>query len=163
MSADFLFILKRAIQLVNDNAVNLIIVTGGVTREGYLSEAEVGAEYLWANVAVPVCMEIHSTTFAENVMFMRRQFRGIEKNLEEVYVIARASVTDKEDSRLRFLYRRFWPQAAAVAEFVGTPHVEDFRSVVAEAILKVCARLDPGERWILCWPKIWWRNWKPLT
>lgn len=158
MSFVFVDILNEAISLANAGLVDLIIVAGGKTRPEFPAEAEVAKKYLCDHVTVPVLVEVESVTSAENIRFAEREFNWIEAELEKLYVIARESAMP----RIKFLYRRFWPDVARKAvEYVGITEGHFLWERMLERALYISARLDPRERWLLYFPKKFLRNWKP--
>ena len=149
--------LDMAIVLARREAIDLIVISGGKTRKDFLSEAVVGMKYLAGKVYIPVRTEEHSTSCAENVRFVRERFGS--DGFKKIYVIARMPCMP----RLKLLYRYFWEEAYAKAEFVGTKYRQDFFARVAECGFYFLAVLDPEEKFFLRFPKMAFRNWQPGT
>jgi uncharacterized SAM-binding protein YcdF (DUF218 family) len=153
MSSAYHAMLDKAFELTEKEKIDLIIICGGETRKGFPSEALEGYRYLMGRrVNAPIVLEERSTSFAENVRYSCEKYP--HAFFGKVYVLARKTAM----RRLKFLYGRFWPEAAAVAQYVPMPHSQNLFRRFMEYILYGLARVDPEEKYVLHYMKILIRN-----
>lgn len=112
LSNGFVKRLDKAIEALQKESCDLIIVSGGQTRKEFRSEAEIGAEYLRSNYFVSVLEERKSLTTVENIFNVARL---IGENPEYVCAVSSWS----RIPRLKYLYGKLCPEYSGEMEFAS--------------------------------------------
>lgn len=131
-----------------------VVVTGGETRRGCQSEAASGAAFLDSRVSVPVLREEHARTTSENV----RRVKSLMQN-RSVAPTSYLVITSKTRLfRVRYLYRRLWPERFLHAQFIGAKDTYAFWYLFLERLYFLYNLIDPRERTLARMTKKFFRN-----
>ncbi|GIW72697.1 MAG: hypothetical protein KatS3mg102_2239 [Planctomycetota bacterium] len=148
--------LQTALALARRMALDAIVISGGPTRAGLVSEAEAARHWLaerGLRPPAPLVLEEHARTTSENVRCVRELLGG------RVPALLLVVSSRKRMPRVRLLWARLWPRAYRRARFVGAPD-PDLPAVFwfQELLYAPLAVLDPRERTLGRLLRRWFRN-----
>ena len=151
---EFIARLNKTIELVNKNInnttpVDAIIISGGLTRKGCLSEAEFGQQYLKRQVAaqnIPIFREEESHTTIENIKFTKKLVGSIpEFQIDKIGKITIVTSTSRLP-RLKHLYKKLWPGIQNKTEFIIAPYPQNFFLPFMEFLYLIYSIFDIHEK-----------------
>ncbi len=136
--------LKCAVHIYHTykSEVSAIIVTGGETRKGCITEATSGATYIEGRVSCPILTELHARSTSENVRFCKK-IVSQNTHYKEYTIIAITS--KKRVRRARYLYARLWKSTYPRLRILGA---KDFYSpfyILCEFLYLLYDHIDPRE------------------
>lgn len=135
-------------------AIAAVVITGGETRRGCQSEAASGAAFLASRVSVPVLREEYARTTSENVRRVKSLMQA-----RSVAPTAYLIMTSKTRLfRVRYLYRRLWPEGFLRAQFVGAKDGYPCWYTLLERLYFLYDLIDPRERTLPRLTKKFFRN-----
>ncbi len=149
---EFLRRLEKAVDIANHEEIDGIIVTGGATRKNCKTEAVFGAKYLQDRVSTKVFIEGCSHTTVENIRFTKKFLS--DSYLKQVIVIS----STKRMLRLKYLYKRIWPEIYGNIMFVGAHDSYGFYFYFLELVYFMYSILDITEYVFPRLTKRWFRN-----
>lgn len=153
----FLARLNRAIELSKKIEFNYIIVSGGKTRKGFPSEAEVGAYHLKSKTKIEgeLISEEESKSTSENIRYARKIIisKGGCKINDKIYVIS----DRKRACRIKLLYSKLFLEAQGHIEFIFTNSLP-WWYFINESIYFWFAKIDPEEKVFAAITKKFFRN-----
>lgn len=154
MRKEFKERLDKAIVLARDCDFDEIIISGGRTREGLPSEANVGATYLKGKTTLPIILENRARTTSENVRNTKTLLEEQGTEIEEITVI-----TSKERiRRAKYLYKRLWPTIYPFAHFYPAKDYYWPTFKITELLYLLFNFLDPYEKTLAHFAKKYFRN-----
>lgn len=123
----------------------IIVVTGGKTRKKAEPEAVSGAQLLGRTIHTPIFIEDRSRTTIENINFTRALLKnnGI---VTRHYIVVDSR---KRMFRLKYLYRKLWPEICQAIQFVPAPDTYPISFYMWEYISYLLDHVDIRERGIL--------------
>jgi hypothetical protein len=130
--------MEKGIFLMSQGAGDLLIISGGVTRVGFPSEAEVGFDFVPNNLRSITIIENKSTSTYENIRFIKPLLPTVESLM---VVTSRACIP-----RARLLVKRLLPEISSVS-FVGVRSTA--REYMRELIRYHIAVIDPSEKTLI--------------
>jgi len=135
------------IALPND----IVLVTGGQTREHCQAEFEQGYSYLKSKGCTnEIALEKEARTTAENILFSKDIIK--EFSYSEIIIIS----SKKRIPRLKFLYKKLFPGKQT---FIGAPDSYSFLYYLVEYLYTVVALFDiRGDSYVSQWWKRTFRN-----
>lgn len=141
MHVSFILRLNEALRLVKKEGVDAVLITGGTTRAGLRSEADMGKTYLSTRLHVPILTENESHTTVENIIFSKRLLEA-QSDFLPTYIIT----SKKRVTREKYLYRRLWPTAYENAKYIGTYDTYPIGYRLVELLYFVYAVFDLHEK-----------------
>lgn len=137
--------LKLAVILDKTNDYDLIIISGGQTRQQFPAESIIGYEYLKNQISTSITQESQSKTIIENINF--------SKNILQRYEIDRLDIVISQSKQFRteYLWRNLWPDVYPRCKFYGALDNYFFLLPVLELFYFLYSMLDIKEAFL---PKI---------
>jgi uncharacterized SAM-binding protein YcdF (DUF218 family) len=135
---EFILQMEKAIQLLRQSPASAeLLISGGITRPGFPSEARAALYFVPQDLFFRVRLEEESLSTRQNIIFAKRLFHY--QNADCVVV-----VTSRGHAwRARYLFRKLWPEMKQVSfESVGGSGIRDR---IAHAVLYALTVLDPDE------------------
>lgn len=132
--------LDAAARIANQEKFDAIILTGGCTRKGAISEAQMGSDYLSKRVSTRLMLECEARSTSENIRNVRRILA--DENIGFLTVIS----SKKRIWRLKYLYHRLWKDMSGKISFASAPDFYWWPYYLAEAFYFLFAFLDPEEK-----------------
>ncbi|MBI2065283.1 MAG: YdcF family protein [Candidatus Yanofskybacteria bacterium] len=149
---EFLERLEMAIKLASEEVFDAIIVSGGCTRKNCPSEASFGGAFIQSRIDTPILLEEHSHTTVENILFTKELVRNYP--LEKLLIVS----SEKRLLRLKYLYRRLWPEAYNKIYFVGCRDSYGVYIYILEIIYLIYSIFDVKEHFLPRLAKKFFRN-----
>ncbi len=146
--------LNKALGLTQKIKPDLIVLTGGKTREIAKSEAELGKEYLEGKTKTPLLLENHSRTTIENIRFTKKILEKNKIKTDEFFIIT----SQKRISRIKYLYKKIWLEAYKNSKFIGAKDFYPFWFSAYEWLSLLLDTFDIKERFLLAFTKKIYRN-----
>ena len=152
--------LNAVLNLIKYHTYDEILITGGYTRDGQVSEAEIGYKYLKPKTNLPIHLEKQAHTTIENVLFTHQHEQCKHEHIQSAVVIT----SSVRVPRVRYLYKKHWPQLYERVSFIGTQDHYFPLYFLLEYIYWMFDILDPKERYVIKLAKCLFRNacWKPI-
>lgn len=119
---NFIERLKVALKLVKKEKFDFVIITGGKTRRKFTSEAEMGKKWLSGRIG-NLLLEHGARTTIQNIEDTKGLIEREKIKIGKIVLIA----SKKRIPRVKFLYRRIWPEIYPKVKFVGA---KDFYPLV---------------------------------
>jgi uncharacterized SAM-binding protein YcdF (DUF218 family) len=146
--------LDKAIDLINQGNYEELLITGGCTRANVISEAEMGKQYLQDKTNLPIYLEDKSHTTIENIIFTHQHAKGHCEQINHAVIIT----SNVRIPRVRYLYKKFWPELFPRITFIGTKgHYPPYYFLV-ELLYWIYDIFDPKERYLSKYTKHIFRN-----
>ena len=150
--------LNKALGLTQKIKPDLIVLTGGRTREIAKSEAELGKEYLEGKgkgkIKTPLLLESRSRTTIENIRFTKKILEKNKIKAGEFFIIT----SQKRISRIKYLYKKIWPDIYKNSKFIGARDFYPFWFSTYEWLSLLLDTFDIKERFLLAFTKKMYRN-----
>lgn len=136
---DFVLQMEKAVRLLETTPDSRLVITGGVTQPGFVSEAEAGRTLVPTELWYRTIVETMSSSTRQNLKAVKKLLRHFQ--IDGITVIS----TRGHKTRTRYLFWRLWPEMLPRLsfEFVGPYTVRDR---LAHALWLVLTVIDPGER-----------------
>jgi hypothetical protein len=132
--------LELALELIERNNYDLILVTGGQTRNFFPPESQIGYEYLRYKTRLPVIQENRSHTTVENILFCREV-------LSEYQIGHIDIITSKVRlRRFKYLYKRLWPELSDKCRIFGAKDSYFFLYPLVEIVYILYSFFDLKEK-----------------
>src|SRR3989338_11250202 len=144
--------LKLAALMCQKNNYDLLVITGGKTKKKFQSEAEIGRRFLEGKIHTPFLLEGRAVTSVENINFTKKLLQ--RQKIDSVDIIT----SQTRIFRLKYLYKKLWPEIYAVANLYGA---KDFYSpffVMGELIYDLYTHVDIQEKYLARIAKRFFRN-----
>ena len=138
MTAEYVAQMQKAVSLLSADKVDIILITGGVTRAGFPSEAEVGLSKVPKELRTKVMLEKCSKSTSENIRFVLEMLGS--SRITSMIVVGSTG----QDRRTRFLIKRLWPEILPVTKFDSVP-TTSAKEKVAHFVLYVLTLIDPDD------------------
>lgn len=131
----------KAVQLLENEESATLVLTGGVTRPGFRSEAEVAMAFVPYELQSRAWLEKRSMSTKQNIEHVRDHFMGESEMIDSIIVIS----TPGHELRTRFLFWKLWPKMLPRLSFenVGS---ESFGERLFHLLLFVVVAIDPEEK-----------------
>jgi hypothetical protein len=139
MSAEFKAQIDKALLLQSRDIVDFVVVSGGVTRKGFLSEAETALTYISRDRHSAVFIERHSKSTSENIEFVKRQMGTFGIHL--MIVISSTG----HDSRIRYWVARLWPEICPTTAYASVPTTSIIEHLLQLVLYRLTV-LDPDRK-----------------
>ena len=150
---DYIKRLNKLVELIREGEpIRAVFITGGSTRINALPEADFGKEYLRKKINIPIIVEDKSRTTIENIKYVKEMVNS--GPLSKAYVIT----SKKRMPRLKFLYKRLWPDLYYKTTFVSSPDKLPSYFYFTEVLCTVYSIFDLNEKFIPKFGKIIFRN-----
>jgi len=139
MHPDLKLRLDKALVLDKAEKFDAIVVSGGVTRRGVISDAAQSQNYLKDKTTTPIILEDRPHSTSEEVRFIKEKLSG--NVLDKVVVI----VSRPYLKRTQYLYSVLWPELKSVS-FAPSESGVSKLAPVRELVYRFYAWLDPWEK-----------------
>lgn len=140
LSPDMRKRIASMVSLLNNDYYDVLVITGGVTNKLNKSEAEVIFNDIKHLVNIQVLLEDRSKTTLENIKNTRELIES--SNCDHFSVItSKCSVR-----RFKRLYKLYMPEHFHKLSFEGAENTSTFVSFLMEAVLYAISIIDPKER-----------------
>lgn len=150
-SREFKKRMSAAVSLLAHGKADVLVISGGMTRIGFPSEAETGLALVPENLREKVLIETRSRSTLENIRYARGFLEGLA--ITSLVVVTSASHVP----RARFLVKKFLPEMYAHTSFEGVGRAT-LAERVREFMLHCLAVIDPYNRVFLPLLKKWFRS-----
>lgn len=151
---EFIARLNKAIELANQSTnnkapIDAIIISGGLTRKDCPSEASFGEQYLKKQIttqSIPIFKEEESHTTIENIKFTKNLIEKIPEfdlnKIEQITIVT----TPGRLPRLKYLYKKLWPETQSKTEFVVASYPQNFLLPFTEFLYLIYSVFDIHEK-----------------
>lgn len=131
--------IAAGVRLMEEDSRYWILISGGITRKGLRSEADLGFSLVPRHLRHRVQLERDAVSTSANVTCVRRMLEGFR--LDELVIVTSVYHVP----RTRLLVKRYWPEVLPVARFVGVGQ-SSWWLQAKELALIAALMVDPGER-----------------
>ncbi|MFA6354118.1 MAG: YdcF family protein [Candidatus Paceibacterota bacterium] len=146
--------LNKAIEISKQVSPDFIVIASGQTRKISPPEAQTGYDYLKDKIKTPILIEKESRTTIENIKFTKKLLTDGKIEINKLYVVT----SRKRIFRIKFLYRRLWPEIYEEIEFIPTKDFYPILFYPYKALYLLLNLLDIKERFLLPLGKKFFRN-----
>lgn len=144
--------LEKAMEIINKDGADLLVISGGQTRHNAPSEAEMGQAYLGNKISIPILLEKNARSTSENIRFTRKLLA--DRRIDRLTVIT----GHKRLWRVKYLCRGLWADLYSRTTFIGATDLHSFWYYGAELVYFFFAIVDPAEKYAARLTKKIFRN-----
>lgn len=151
ITAEFITRIMKA--LTAAKSTDIVIITGGVTRAGFKSEAEAASDFIFDLNREPlpiILLEMKSTTSGENITMMRDLVIANKLSPNRFFVYHRSSAIPKT----KILYRKLWLECKHITFRPCWDSSGIIYRVLEYTLIVFLAEVDPHEK------SLFWRWFK---
>ena len=140
LSLDMKNRIAAMLNLINNDSFDLVIVTGGKTRKGFVSEAEAILDDIQNIISTQILLEDKSRTTYENIKYLKDY---LDTNICDEYIV----ITSKNSlRRFKYLYKKHLPEYFGKIRFVTANNENNLKTFIYECLLYVWQLFDPNEK-----------------
>lgn len=126
-------------QLLRSNPGSFAVISGGVTRPNYPSEARVGFGRIPDDIRSRVTLEEKAMSTRQNIEYVRELVRA--RWITQIIVVSSTA----HSFRVEYLFWKYWPEAKYMLSF-SPAYNSTIREWLLQIIIYGMIRLDPNER-----------------
>jgi hypothetical protein len=138
---EFVEQVDKGVHLVATITDSVLVISGGVTRAGFASEAEAAKQFVPVGLLSRTLLETRAMSTRQNITNVRMLLWQGKINVDQMVVIS----SKGHEERVRYLFGEIWPEMLPYLSFQSVGECTS-RDRVVHKILYWLTRLDRHER-----------------